>query len=61
MAWQGGVEGRRARYEANFAVLKSGMSSMGFGLFLAPELQGCIISTFLIPDDANWCEIIYAC
>lgn len=53
-AAEGGVAGRRARYEANFAVLKAGMADLGFALYLPDDVQGCIISTFLVPDDVNW-------
>lgn len=51
---EGGVEGRRARYEANFKVLKKGMAEMGFHPYLDDEAQGCIITTFLYPDDTRF-------
>jgi 2-aminoethylphosphonate-pyruvate transaminase len=51
-AAEGGVPGRRARYEANFDALKAGMAQMGFHPYLDEEAQGCIITTFLWPDDA---------
>jgi len=51
---EGGVAGRRARYEANFRVLKEGMASMGFHPFLDEDAQGCIITTFLYPDDPKF-------
>lgn len=51
---EGGVEGRRARYEANFKTLKDGMATMGFHPYLDEDAQGCIITTFLYPDDSNF-------
>ena len=57
---EGGVAGRRARYEANAAVLKHGLGEMGFGLYVGPEAQGAIISTFLFPNDAAFdFEVFY--
>lgn len=46
--------GRQARYQANFDTLAVGMAEMGFYPYLSPAEQGCIITTFLVPDDANW-------
>jgi len=40
------------RYRANYEVLRAGMEAMGFHMYVAPESAGCIISTFLWPDDA---------
>ena len=51
---EGGVLGRQARYQANFDTLTVGMAEMGFYPYLSPAEQGCIITTFLVPDDANW-------
>eukprot|EP00936_MAST-01D_sp_MAST-1D-sp1_P000815 g815.t1 len=48
-AAEGGVAGRRARYENNMAVLRRGMAEMGFQLYLDDDAQGCIIATFLQP------------
>eukprot|EP01062_Namystynia_karyoxenos_P028485 TRINITY_DN21579_c0_g1_i1.p1 TRINITY_DN21579_c0_g1~~TRINITY_DN21579_c0_g1_i1.p1 ORF type:complete len:461 (+),score=160.49 TRINITY_DN21579_c0_g1_i1:76-1383(+) len=53
-AAEGGVAGRRARYEANFQTLKRGMAEMGFHPYLSEDAQGCIITTFLYPDDPNF-------
>merc|ERR1712151_911921 len=50
----GGVAGRRARYEANFQTLKAGMAEMGFHPYLDESAQGCIITTFLYPDDPKF-------
>jgi len=51
---EGGVLGRQARYQANFDTLAAGMAEMGFYPYLAPDKQGCIITTFLVPDDPHW-------
>jgi len=51
---EGGQPGRRARYEANFQVLKEGMAAMGFHPYLGEDVQGCIITTFLYPDDPKF-------
>lgn len=48
---EGGVAGRHARYMANFTALKQGMGEMGFHPYLDEDAQGCIITTFLYPDD----------
>ena len=54
LAEEGGVEGRAARYRANYETLVAGMRDMGFTEYLRPELQGYIITTFLYPDDPNF-------
>lgn len=46
---EGGVKGRAARYEANHRVLLEGMRAMGFQEYLAPDLQGHIITSFRYP------------
>merc|ERR1712216_608274 len=51
---EGGVAGRYARYKSNFDTLKSGMAEMGFHPYLDEKAQGCIITTFLFPDDKNF-------
>lgn len=55
------------RYLDNFGTLKRGMADMGFSLYV-PEgpSQGCIISTFLWPDDPTFdfnseCFILEVC
>ncbi len=48
---EGGPPARLARYRANFEVLASGMSRLGFQLYLDPKLQAPIIATFRTPDD----------
>ena len=54
LAEEGGVEGRAARYRANYETLVAGMRDMGFTEYLRPELQGYIITTFLYPSDPNF-------
>jgi len=51
---EGGMPGRLARYTANYETLKSGMGEMGFSPYVASDIQGCIITTFLFPDDDNF-------
>lgn len=49
---EGGVAGRAARYKANHAQLVDGMQEMGFKVYLAPEHQSHIITSFRYPDHA---------
>ena len=51
---EGGVAGRAARYRANYETLVQGMRAMGFHEYLAPELQGYIITSFRYPADHNF-------
>ena len=51
---EGGAVGRLARYEHNHEILMDRMTKMGFKLYIDPEIQGPIISTFLTPDDKNF-------
>lgn len=51
---EGGVDGRAARYKNNYQTLVKGMTNMGFKLYLEPEKQGYIISSFIYPEDANF-------
>jgi 2-aminoethylphosphonate-pyruvate transaminase len=46
---EGGVHGRRSRYEANHAALIAGMARLGFEPFLNPQVQSCIITAFAYP------------
>ncbi len=46
---EGGVDGRAVRYRDNYEVLVTGMREMGFVEYLAPELQGAIITAFRYP------------
>lgn len=51
---EGGVEGRAARYMANYETLIAGMRAMGFQEYLKPEDQGYIIISFPYPDHPNF-------
>lgn len=47
---EGGVAAREKRYKANKSILDEGMHHMGFKQYLAPQIQGHIITSFLYPD-----------
>jgi 2-aminoethylphosphonate-pyruvate transaminase len=51
---EGGIAGRGARYQANHTVLSTGMKRLGFRPYLAPAVQGCIITTFHYPRDPKF-------
>jgi 2-aminoethylphosphonate-pyruvate transaminase len=51
---EGGVEGRAARYQANYETLIAGMRVMGFEEYLRPDDQGYIITSFPYPDHPNF-------
>jgi 2-aminoethylphosphonate-pyruvate transaminase len=51
---EGGVEGRAARYLANYETLIAGMRAMGFQEYLRSEDQGYIITSFPYPDHPNF-------
>ena len=51
---EGGVAGRRRRYEENSAVLVEGMRELGFATFLPDELHSPIIVTFLTPGNETF-------
>jgi 2-aminoethylphosphonate-pyruvate transaminase len=51
---EGGIEGRAARYEANYRTLVQGMRHLGFQEYLTPADQGYIITSFRYPDDPNF-------
>ncbi len=51
---EGGVPGRAARYQANYRTLVEGMRALGFEEYLAPELQGYIITSFRYPVTPGW-------
>lgn len=53
-AAEGGVSGRLARYAANFELLRADMAELGFKLYVEGDSAGCIISTFLWPDDPRF-------
>jgi 2-aminoethylphosphonate-pyruvate transaminase len=48
---EGGPAGRCARYRSNQRLLVDGMRGLGFTTYLAPEVQGPIITTFHEPAD----------
>ena len=51
-AAEGGAPARLARYAANFEALRAGMARLGFQLWVSEgPHRGCIISTFLWPED----------
>jgi 2-aminoethylphosphonate-pyruvate transaminase len=54
LAAEGGVAGRAARYRANQATLLAGMRALGFVEYLAPQLQGPIITSFRYPADPRF-------
>jgi len=51
---EGGVEGRAARYRANYNLLIAGMRAIGFEEYIRPEDQGYIITSFPYPDHPNF-------
>lgn len=51
---EGGTEARLKRYEANARALWQGMARLGFRPYVDSDSHGCIITTFLVPDDANF-------
>jgi 2-aminoethylphosphonate-pyruvate transaminase len=51
---EGGIAGRRARYRTNHAALLAGMKRLGFRPYLAPAVQGYIITTFHYPRDGRF-------
>jgi len=51
---EGGVEGRAARYQANYETLIAGMRAMGFEEYIRPDDQGYIITSFPYPDHPNF-------
>jgi 2-aminoethylphosphonate-pyruvate transaminase len=51
---EGGIEAREKRYQANKKNLDEGMAALGFKQYLAPGIQGHIITSFLYPADTNF-------
>lgn len=51
---EGGATARGARYRENYETLIVGMRPLGFREYLAPEIQGYIITSFLYPDAPQW-------
>jgi 2-aminoethylphosphonate-pyruvate transaminase len=61
-AAEGGVDGRRARYEENCRILVAGMRELGFEPLLPERLQAPIIVTFGMPADPRFLfEDFYDC
>jgi 2-aminoethylphosphonate-pyruvate transaminase len=50
LAQEGGIDARSARYRANHDALVAGMQELGFALYLEPEVQSDIITTFRYPS-----------
>ena len=48
---EGGIAGRRRRYEQNRRVLVGGMRELGFETLLPDGLQAPVIVTFLVPEN----------
>ncbi len=51
---EGGVEARARRYKENQKILGKGLEKLGFQLYLKPENQGYIISSYHYAKDPNW-------
>lgn len=51
---EGGAAGRHERYKANHHCLINGMRQLGFKEYVAPELQGPIITSFRYPTDPRF-------
>lgn len=51
---EGGPTGRANRYRRNHEVLVAGMRRIGFRPYLPPEVQSCIITSFLFPQDPRF-------
>jgi 2-aminoethylphosphonate-pyruvate transaminase len=47
---EGGINARSKRYQQNNQILIDGISKLGFELYLNPEYQGYIISSFVYPN-----------
>eukprot|EP00808_Paulinella_micropora_P013445 g59971.t1 len=54
LAAEGGPAARRARYQTNHKVVCEGLSRLGFEQYVAPSLQGPIITSFLYPAHPNF-------
>ncbi len=50
LEWEGGIEGRAARYRTNYECVVEGMRDLGFKEYLPSDLQGYIITSFLYPE-----------
>ncbi len=54
LAAEGGIPARHARYVANQQLLSQRMVALGFKPYLAPEVQGPIITTFYYPENTHF-------
>lgn len=54
MKEEGGIKQRHKRYSDNNKLLISKMADMGFKTYIDSENQGCIITTFLFPENCNY-------
>ena len=54
LAAEGGIPARHARYAANQQLLSQRMAALGFKPYLAPEVQGPIITTFYYPENTHF-------
>ncbi|WP_018613474.1 2-aminoethylphosphonate--pyruvate transaminase [Segetibacter koreensis] len=51
---EGGVEAREQRYKKNKEILDEGLLDIGFKHYLAPDIQGHIITSYLYPQDPKF-------
>jgi 2-aminoethylphosphonate-pyruvate transaminase len=51
---EGGVGARGERYRQNYEITLSAMQAMGFRTYLEAKDQGCILTSFLYPEDPNF-------
>lgn len=51
---EGGISGRHERYQANRAQLLAGLAELGLQTWLAPELQGPIITSVRYPESPRF-------
>lgn len=51
---EGGIKAREERYKKNKKILDEGMGALGFKEYLAKDIQGHIITSFLYPEDENF-------
>jgi 2-aminoethylphosphonate-pyruvate transaminase len=47
---EGGIAARAARYRRNHEVLVEGMTRLGFRVYLPPEVQSFVITSFYFPE-----------
>jgi 2-aminoethylphosphonate-pyruvate transaminase len=54
LAQEGGIPARAARYRRNHEVLLEGMRQLGFRVYLDPNVQSYIITSFYFPSDPRF-------